>query len=78
MVRRSSTIIYQSKGKNMKREWHCRYTIMHPDGTHQTLPTFVKADTMQEAEEEVRRLYPHAIQVYVIREYLETWQMPVR
>jgi hypothetical protein len=63
----------------MKREWHCRYTSMHPGGSHTSIhTTFVKADTMQEAEEEVRRLYPHAIQVYVIREYLETWQMPVR
>jgi hypothetical protein len=63
----------------MKKEWHCRYKSMHPGGSHtQIFPIFVKADTMQEAAEEVRRLRPNAIKIWVIREYLETWQMPVR
>jgi len=63
----------------MKKEWHCRYESMHPRGSHtQIFPIFVKADTMQEAEAEVRRLKPHAKKVWVIRQYLETWQMPVR
>ncbi len=62
----------------MKREWHCRYTIMHPGGSHvQTIPTFVKADSAAEAEAEVWRLHPNALTVKVIREYLEVWQMPV-
>ena len=51
---------------------------MHPGGSHhQIFPIFVKADTPQEAEAEVRKLKPHALKVWVIREYLETWQMPV-
>ena len=64
--------------KALKKEWHCRYESMHPGGSHsQIFPIFVKADTRQEAEAEVRRLKPHATKVWVIREYLETWQMPV-
>ena len=62
----------------MKKEWHCRYESMHPGGSHiVTLPIFVRANTREEAEAEVRKIHPDAIKIYVIREYLETWQMPV-
>jgi hypothetical protein len=62
----------------MEKEWHCRYTIMHPGGSHVvTIPIFVKAKTAREASAEVLRLHPGAITVRVIGEYLETWQMPV-
>jgi hypothetical protein len=66
------------QGNNMKKEWHCRYTSMHPGGSHhQTFPIFVKADTAAEAEAEVRMLRPNALKVWVIRPYFETWQISI-
>ena len=55
------------------REWHCRYRVMHPGGSHANIyPIFVKAKTAAEAEAEVRKLKPHASKIWVLRVYTPT------
>jgi hypothetical protein len=47
-------------------KYHCRYTQMHPGGSHhETYGIYITAESKEEAELLLRKLQPKALQVWV-------------
>ena len=47
-------------------KYHCRYTQMHPGGSHhETYGIYVTAESKEEAELLLRKIRPKALQVWV-------------